>query len=177
MAAAEKARGMTLALLSVKKDDAIPPATKNLSSKPGFTLEEVRGDLFKSPRTESLCHCISRDCKLGRGIAKIFRQKFGRIDELKDSGARVGGLAVLKDGDRFVYNLVTKERFSDTPSYESLEKSLEAMKVHCLAHGVESISMPRIGCGLDGLSWPAVSTLIKNVFQLETVKITVYQLG
>jgi len=165
-------------------DDAIPPATKNLSSKPGdirtlsgFTLKEVRGDLFSSPSTESLCHCISRDYKLGKGIAKLFREKFGRIDELKDSGARVGGLAVLKDGKRFVYNLVTKEKYSDKPSYESLRKSLEAMKVHCLAHGVESISMPRIGCGLDGLSWPAVRTLIKNVFQLETVRITVYQLG
>jgi len=72
---------------------------------------------------------------------------------------------------------VTKEKYSDTPSYESLRKSLEAMKVHCAAHGVESISMPRIGCGLDGLSWPAVRTLIKNVFQLESVRITVYQLG
>lgn len=165
-------------------DDAIPPATKNLSSKTGeirtlsgFTLKEVRGDLFSSPSTEALCHCIARDYKLGKGIAKLFRDKFGRIDELKDSGARVGGLAVLKDGRRFLYNLVTKEKYSDTPSYESLRKSLEAMKVHCAAHGVESISMPRIGCGLDGLSWPAVRTLIKNVFQLESVRITVYQLG
>jgi len=83
----------------------------------------------------------------------------------------------LKDGKRYIYNLVTKEKYSDKPSYESLRKSLEEMKVHCLAHGVESISMPRIGCGLDSLSWPAVRTLIKNVFQLETVRITVYQLG
>ena len=165
-------------------DDAVPPATKNLSVKPGeirtlsgFTLKEVRGDLFSAPSKESLCHCISRDYKLGKGIAELFRDKFGRIDELKDSDARVGGLAVLKDGKRYIYNLVTKEKYSDKPSYESLRKSLEEMKVHCLAHGVESISMPRIGCGLDSLSWPAVRTLIKNVFQLETVRITVYQLG
>jgi len=165
-------------------DDAVPPATKNLSGKPGeirtlsgFTLKEVRGDLFSAPSKESLCHCISRDYKLGKGIAKLFRDKFGRIDELKESDARVGGLAVLKDGKRYIYNLVTKEKYSDKPSYESLRKSLEEMKVHCLAHGVESISMPRIGCGLDSLSWPAVRTLIKNVFQLETVRITVYQLG
>jgi len=165
-------------------DDAVPPATKNLSVKPGeirtlsgFTLREVRGDLFSAPIKEALCHCISRDYKLGKGIAKLFRDKFGRIDELKESDARVGGLAVLKDGKRYIYNLVTKEKYSDKPSYESLRKSLEEMKVHCLAHGVESISMPRIGCGLDSLSWPAVRTLIKNVFQLETVRITVYQLG
>merc|ERR1712243_293845 len=123
-------------------DDAVPPATKNLSGKPGeirtlsgFTLKEVRGDLFSASSKESLCHCISRDYKLGKGIAKLFREKFGRIDELKESDARVGGLAVLKDGKRYIYNLVTKEKYSDKPSYESLRKSLEEMKVHCLAHG------------------------------------------
>jgi len=165
-------------------DDAIPPATKNLSSKPGemrtlsgFTLKEVRGDLFSSSTTESLCHCVSRDFRLGKGIAKIFREKYGRIDELKRSEASVGGLAVLKEDGKYIYNLVTKEKYSDKPSYESLRRSLEAMRQHSLGHGVERISMPRIGCGLDGLSWAAVKTLIKNVFQLENMKITVYQLG
>ena len=36
--------------------------------------------------------------------------------------------------------------------------------------------MPLIGCGLDGLSWPAVRTLVKNVFLKENITITVYSL-
>ena len=165
-------------------DDAIPPANKNLSVQPGeirtlsgFTLKEVKGDLFSSPSSDSLCHCISRDYRLGKGIAKLFREKFGRIEELKKSEANIGGIAVLADGRRFIYNLVTKEKYSDKPTYESVRKSLEAMKAHALSHNVASISMPLIGCGLDGLSWPAVRTLIKNVFQLEKMKITIYYLG
>merc|ERR1712198_515412 len=43
-------------------------------------------------------------------------------------------------------------------------------------HNVSHINMPRIGCGLDGLSWPAVRTLIKNVFKQSKVTITVYTL-
>jgi len=165
-------------------EDAIPPATKNLSSKQGeirtlsgFTLKEVKGDLFSASSSHSLCHCISRDCKLGKGIAKLFREKFGRIDELKNSGAGIGGVAVLKDKERYIYNLVTKEKYSDKPTYESVKKSLEAMKSHALSNGVAQISMPMIGCGLDGLNWPAVRTLIKNVFQLEKIQVTVYHLG
>eukprot|EP00090_Calanus_glacialis_P001127 TRINITY_DN10792_c0_g1_i1.p1 TRINITY_DN10792_c0_g1~~TRINITY_DN10792_c0_g1_i1.p1 ORF type:complete len:1194 (-),score=363.16 TRINITY_DN10792_c0_g1_i1:78-3470(-) len=165
-------------------EDANPPATKNLSAKSGeirtlsgFLLKEVQGDLFSSPNTESLCHCISRDLKLGKGIAKLFREKFGRIEELKKSDSQIGGIAVLKDRERYIYNLVTKEKYSEEPTYESLRKSLEEMKIHALAHGVEHISMPMIGCGLDGLSWPAVRTLVKNVFQLEKIKITVYHFG
>ena len=98
-------------------EDAIPPATKNLSNKQGeirtlsgFTMKETSGDLFSAPSSESLCHCISRDYRLGKGIAKQFRDRFGRIDELRESGAGVGGLAVLKDEKRYVYNLVTKEK-------------------------------------------------------------------
>jgi hypothetical protein len=34
--------------------------------------------------------------------------------------------------------------------------------------------MPKIGCGLDGLSWTAVRTLIKNVFLREEMELTVY---
>jgi hypothetical protein len=48
--------------------------------------------------------------RLGKGIAKIFREKFGRIAELEASGSQVGEIAVLKDGPRFIYNLVTKVR-------------------------------------------------------------------
>jgi hypothetical protein len=46
--------------------------------------------------------------RLGKGVAKIFREKFGRIRELEDSGAEVGGIAVLREAGRFIYNLVTK---------------------------------------------------------------------
>ena len=46
--------------------------------------------------------------RLGKGIALQFRQKFGRIDELIAAKAKVGQIAVLQDGQRFIYNLVTK---------------------------------------------------------------------
>jgi len=36
--------------------------------------------------------------------------------------------------------------------------------------------MPKIGCGLDGLSWHAVRTLLKNIFLKENIIITVYSL-
>jgi hypothetical protein len=36
--------------------------------------------------------------------------------------------------------------------------------------------MPKIGCGLDGLDWDIVSTLIKGVFSDTDVNIQVYYL-
>ncbi len=58
----------------------------------------------------------------------------------------MGNVAVLKQtGDRYIYNLVTKERYSDKPTYEALERSLESMREHAKKHGVKEIAMPKIG--------------------------------
>ncbi|TRY78644.1 hypothetical protein TCAL_13609 [Tigriopus californicus] len=144
----------------------------------GFELTVKTGDLFTQPgANESLAHCISQDCKLGKGIAKLFREKFGRISEIQACNAGIGEVAPLKEGQRFVYNLVTKAKYHQKPTYESLRQSLESMKTHALSNGVKRISMPKIGCGLDGLNWNAVRTLIKNVFLSCDIQITIYFFG
>ena len=145
------------------------------STQTGFELNIHRGDLFTKPHSDvSLAHCVSRDLKMGAGIAKIFREKFGRIRELEGAKADIGEIAVLKLGPRFVYNLITKAKYHGKPTYESLRKTLVAMKNHAIKHQVKNIAMPKIGCGLDKLDWNAVRTMIKNVFLETSIKIDVY---
>ena len=88
-----------------------------------------------------------------------------------------GDIAVLKVGARFVYNLVTKEKYSDSPTYNNLKLTLEKMRDHALEHNVKAINMPKIGCGLDKLNWDAVRTMVKNVFLETDIKISVYYLN
>lgn len=38
-----------------------------------FSLKEVEGDLFGCPADNSLVHCVSRDLRMGKGIAVKFR--------------------------------------------------------------------------------------------------------
>ena len=133
------------------------------------------GDLFKSPNPDvSLAHCISRDLKMGAGIAKTFREKFGRIQELSDQKANIGEIAILKVESKFIYNLVTKARYFHKPTYENLWQSLQAMKEHAVKNQVKNIAMPKIGCGLDRLEWNTVSNLIMNVFLDTPINIDVY---
>ena len=136
----------------------------------------VRADLFTAPDFSSLAHCISRDCKLGAGIAFLFRQRFGRIGELREMCVKVGGVAPLRVGNRFVYNLVTKERYFSMPTYDSLRESLLCMREHSLLHGVTEICMPQIGCGLDGLIWTKVKGLLDEIFHDVDINVTVYVL-
>ncbi|XP_066265186.1 ADP-ribose glycohydrolase OARD1-like isoform X1 [Branchiostoma lanceolatum] len=149
-------------------------AEKKRSKLEGFQLLQVRGDLFSCPESDSLVHCISQDCHMGKGIVVIFKKKFGRVEELKRQGQKPGGVAVLKTEQRYVYYLVTKEKYWQKPTYRSLESSLRAMKAHCVQHQVCRLSMPRIGCGLDRLHWDRVSQTVKDIFSDTDMAITVY---
>ena len=73
------------------------------------------------------------------------REKFGRVDEIRKMGKGVGEVAAVRhDGSRFVYNLVTKPKYSDKPTYESLRKSLEDMRGHARDNSVKEIAMPKV---------------------------------
>ncbi len=71
---------------------------------------------------------------------------------------------------------VTKPRSFHKPTYRTLHSSLLKMKEHCEAHGVRGVALPRIGCGLDKLSWDRVSEMIQSVFKDLDMTITVYYL-
>ncbi|XP_070766878.1 ADP-ribose glycohydrolase OARD1 isoform X2 [Enoplosus armatus] len=141
-----------------------------------WRLNYVTGNLFSCPEDEALAHCISEDCRMGAGIAVMFKNKFKGVAELKEQKKLTGQCAVLQRDGRFVYYLITKKKASQKPIYDSLRQSLEDMKSHCVLNGVKRISMPRIGCGLDRLRWERVSEMLDQVFRHTNVSITVYSL-
>ena len=142
----------------------------------GDRLKEVQGDLFTCPDSSSLAHCISEDVRMGKGIATVFKKKFGRVAEIRSQRQRPGGVAVLKCENRFVYYLVTKQKYFHKPTYETLKSSVKAMRDHCIENAVKELCMPRIGCGLDKLEWNRVRTILEKEFSETSVRITVYSL-
>ena len=78
-----------------------------------------QGDLLKAQT--SLAHCVGADLKMFAGIAKLFKQKFGRIDELEKMNYKVGQVGVLQDKGRYIYNLITKRKYNDLPTYDTLK--------------------------------------------------------
>ena len=143
----------------------------------GGKIVDVEGDLMTAP--DSLCHCVSQCLAMGKGVAVLFKQKFGGVDELKAQKVVVPGVATLHrpteaDSNKYVYYLITKPRYFDKPTYDTLAASLEAMFAHMEAHEVKSVSMPEIGCGLDGLQWPKVHEMLIALSQGRGITVTVY---
>jgi len=138
-------------------------------------IEYIKGDLF-SNKTDSLAHCISRDLKMGAGIAKAFNKKWGvairKHIQLNPELSKCECI-VVPVRDRLIYNLVTKKIYFQKPTLESMEASLREM--FDIANDVENvIAMPKIGCGLDRLKWKDVEKLIKK-YQ-GNVRVKVYEL-
>ena len=73
-----------------------------------------------------------------------------------------------------VFNLVTKQRFYQKPTYNSLVLCLKSLRDQCLDNDVKEIAIPLLGCGLDNLSWGRVSAIITAVFFLSDINIVVY---
>ena len=111
------------------------------------------------------------------GIAKTFRANFGRVNQLEKQCKKVGQVAILKVDGRYIYNLITKEKYNGKPTYDTLKQSLIKMKEHMVSKGVKEVSMPKIGCGLDLLKWELVKPIIEDVFQDSKIKITVFYMS
>lgn len=138
-------------------------------------LQEIKKDLFTMPENFFLAHCISADAKMGAGIAVQFRKRF-KLASLQDMAGR-NELAVGEcyRVDR-VFNLVTKSKYYQKPTYETLTSALRSMKELCLEESIRDIAMPEIGCGLDKLQWGKVKDIITYEFMDTSMKITVCRL-
>ena len=92
---------------------------------------------------------------------------------------------------RPIYYLITKPRYFHKPTLDALRQSLEVMRddfCRLLDNdgGLDRcIAMPRIGCGLDGLSWSGgdgrgassnVRDLLLDVFNGTGISLKVFSL-
>ena len=140
-------------------------------------FEELQGDLFTaSPPTDSLAHCISADIKMGKGIAVLFKSKFGGVSELQEQSKRVGEVAYLVRDGRYIFYLITKERHFHKPTHEDFEKAVSELRSLCDELGVLGLSIPRIGAGLDKLDLDYVQSVVKNAFDGSNTKVTMFYL-
>ena len=134
---------------------------------------EVIGDLFLS-NGGAIAHCVSSDLKMGKGIALEFRRRFGHVDTLK---AQQGPIRVLTNLGCYshIFYLVTKEKYYDKPTYQSMAYCLYHLRDIVIREHVSSLSIPLLGCGLDRLEWEQVRNLLMSIFSSVDVSITVYR--
>ena len=71
---------------------------------------------------------------------------------------------------------MTKQRFFDKPDLSTLLTTLETTKSHAAMHGVSTIAIPKIGCGLDQMNWQEIVKLLRVIFAYSDIHVVVYTL-
>lgn len=140
---------------------------------------EIEQDLFNVNKGEYyFAHCISSDCQMDAGIAIHFNRHFKiRKDLLKKTAEERKHPTCVKVEGSQVFNLITKERYWNIPSYESVRESLEKMKNLIEVEKITKLAMPRIASGLDQKKWEAIREMIQDVFKDTDIEIMVCYLG
>ena len=123
--------------------------------------------------------CISADAKMSKEFADLLSPRLPRLrDTCRRTKLLTGQTFPFWDqnGNRYIYNLVTKTKFSEKPNIISLSLTLEEMKSHSRLYGIYTIAIPKIGCGLDQMNWQEVLKLLRDIFAHSSVRIVVYTL-
>lgn len=85
---------------------------------------------------------------MSAGIAKTFNQLYGGKQELLDQHVIIGQVAYLKR-DKYIYYLVTKEKYWQQPTYEDLRLCFIDLFKLCHLHDIKELSIPKFGCDMD----------------------------
>ena len=150
----------------LKADETKLGPTKNIS--------ERTGDLFSLDAGISLAHCVSADFKSRKGIAFEFRNRFGKVNELRRQKCQITEIATINVNNHQVFYIITKEFFWQKASYEILFQSLQNLKSICVKYKVTQLACSRLGCDLDGLKWEVVRNILRYIFRDSPVYIQIY---
>ena len=138
---------------------------------------EIKGDVFNAPKTSALMHCVSADGAMSKGIAVEFVKRYPELKIMRKQENKVGSVLPLACKGRIVYNLISKLHHWNKPEISSLQDCLLSAREHAQLAGIKDISMPRIGTGLDQLSYTNhVLPCIKMAFKNSNINIWVYSL-
>ena len=71
-----------------------------------------------------------------------------------------------------MYNLIAKANHYEKPKTDTIKTTLLVIRDHALGINLRCIAMRKIACGLDGMDWRDISSLIEQTF--ENSGITIY---
>ncbi len=135
-------------------------------------IELKKGNLLATD-AEALINTVNTVGVMGKGIALQFKKAFPEnYEEYKkacDEGRVVPGQMFIVDREsltnpHYIINFPTKRHWRGKSKIEDIENGLASLVEDVNGLGIKSVAVPPLGCGLGGLSWKKVYTLMKEAF-------------
>ena len=172
----------------------VPPCTGRLcvSEEAGIIsgwrrremIELTEGNILTAD-AEALVNTVNCVGYMGRGIALQFKQAFPenfRAYEraCRDGEVQPGRMHIFRTGmitnPKYIINFPTKKHWRGKSRYEYIRSGLDALVAEVQRLGIYSIAVPPLGCGLGGLEWGRVRSMIaKALGGLPDVQVRVFE--
>jgi O-acetyl-ADP-ribose deacetylase (regulator of RNase III) len=146
-------------------------------------VEYRTGDLFLSD-ADALAHGCNCQGVMGAGIAVQFKKRYPEMfkqyqEECRTKRFVIGSvLPYFASDGRLIFNLGTQKYPGACADLKAIQHCLDIITNYPVRKDetIHSIALPRIGCGLGGLSWKDVQKVIEEVGALAKMKLIVYSL-
>ena len=127
----------------------------------------THGDIFAQP-AEAVVNPVNCVGVAGAGLARQFRRHhpdaFQAYRRACAEGRLQPGRMFLfdtgRDTPRWIVHFPTKRHWRDPSAIGDIEAGLRGLAATLARHGIGSVAIPPLGCGLGGLDWCAVRPLI-----------------
>jgi O-acetyl-ADP-ribose deacetylase (regulator of RNase III) len=146
-------------------------------------IQMASGNLLMA-KTEALVNTVNCVGFMGKGIALQFKKAFPdnfRAYEQACRAGRVqpGRMFVFLTGAMFnpklIINFPTKRHWKGNSRMEDIESGLKALIEEVKERNIRSIAIPPLGCGLGGLKWSNVRSMIEKAFaEVPDVEVMLY---
>lgn len=139
-------------------------------------LIHIRGNLFDAPPGMPIAQAVSEDGAMSKGIAKIIQAQFNVRSEFLSYGGRVGMTVAVWRNEKFIVNLITKQRYFHLPTIVDLTEAVKSLRQFLLINNISEFACPEISAGLDRVPLETVINIMTNVFQHDDITIYMYHL-
>src|ERR1700737_3558419 len=147
-------------------------------------IELTHGDILQAD-SEALVNTVNCVGVMGRGIALQFRKAFPENFAVYEAACereevRPGKMLVFETrrltGPRYIINFPTKRHWKGKSRMEDIDAGLPALVEEIRNHGIRSVAVPPLGCGLGGLNWNDVRPKITGAFEsLPEVRVLLFE--
>jgi len=147
-------------------------------------IELTRGNILTAD-AEALVNTVNCVGVMGKGIALQFKKAYPENFKAYETACRqedvkTGHMFIFKTDQmfnpRFIVNFPTKRHWKGRSRYEDIAAGLEDLVKEVRQRNIRSIAIPPLGCGLGGLDWKRVRSMIEQTFSsLPEVKVKLYE--